>query len=129
VNVSFATLQRAKSHQAFDVTMIASPVDSESESDEEEEDIYEDDGEEDYAMLSLQTHVPRVGTPYSTVSIPPTPTAIHTYRSSSCCCPEARSFQERQQAKDDVKSLANDTSLTITVASQSPQTTAPPGLH
>ncbi|OBT78370.1 hypothetical protein VF21_02128 [Pseudogymnoascus sp. 05NY08] len=61
VDMGFATLQRVKSHQAFDVTMIASPVDYESESDEEEEeeeeDIYEDDGEEDYAMLSLQrTH-------------------------------------------------------------------------
>ncbi|OBT44722.1 hypothetical protein VE00_05289 [Pseudogymnoascus sp. WSF 3629] len=61
VDMGFATLQRVKSHQAFDVTMIASPVDSESESEDEEEeedeDIYEDDGEEDYAMLSLQrTH-------------------------------------------------------------------------
>ncbi|ELR06683.1 hypothetical protein VC83_05256 [Pseudogymnoascus destructans] len=58
VHMGFATLQRVKSHQAFDVTMIPSPADSESESDEDEdEDIYEDDGEEDYAMLSLQrTH-------------------------------------------------------------------------
>ncbi|KFY28262.1 hypothetical protein V493_03025 [Pseudogymnoascus sp. VKM F-4281 (FW-2241)] len=59
VDMGFATLQRVKSHQAFDVTMIPSPVDSKSESgdeeeEEEEEDTYEDDGEEDYAMLSLQ---------------------------------------------------------------------------
>ncbi|KFY25014.1 hypothetical protein V491_01934 [Pseudogymnoascus sp. VKM F-3775] len=55
VDMGFATLQRVKSHQAFDV-MIASPVEEEEEEDEEE-DIYEDDGEEDYAMLSLQrTH-------------------------------------------------------------------------
>lgn len=51
VDMGFATLQRVKSHQAFDVQMISSRVE------EEEEDIYEDDGEEDYAMLSLQrTH-------------------------------------------------------------------------
>ncbi|KFZ01933.1 hypothetical protein V501_09713 [Pseudogymnoascus sp. VKM F-4519 (FW-2642)] len=61
VDMGFATLQRVKSHQAFDVTMIPSPLDADSESDEEEEeddeDIYEDDGEEDYALLSLQrTH-------------------------------------------------------------------------
>ncbi|KFZ17064.1 hypothetical protein V502_04772 [Pseudogymnoascus sp. VKM F-4520 (FW-2644)] len=54
IDMGFATLQRVKSHQAFDVTMISSPVEQE---DDEEEDIYEDDGEEDYAMLSLQrTH-------------------------------------------------------------------------
>ncbi|KFY63260.1 hypothetical protein V496_04060 [Pseudogymnoascus sp. VKM F-4515 (FW-2607)] len=50
VDMGFATLQRVKSHHAFDVT-ISSPADE-----EEEEEIY-DDGEEDYAMLSLQrTH-------------------------------------------------------------------------
>lgn len=55
IDMGFATLQRVKSHQAFDVTMISSPA--EEDNDEEEEDIYEDDGEEDYAMLSLQrTH-------------------------------------------------------------------------
>lgn len=54
VDMGFATLQRVKSHHAFDVT-ISSPVDSEEE-EEDEEEIY-DDGEEDYAMLSLQrTH-------------------------------------------------------------------------
>ncbi|KAL5354726.1 hypothetical protein ACLOAV_000815 [Pseudogymnoascus australis] len=53
VDMGFATLQRVKSHHAFDVT-ISSPADEEEEDDEEE--IY-DDGEEDYALLSLQrTH-------------------------------------------------------------------------
>ncbi|OBT64027.1 hypothetical protein VE03_06695 [Pseudogymnoascus sp. 23342-1-I1] len=91
VDMGFATLQRVKSHQAFDV-MIASPVDSEEEEEEDEEEIY-DDGEEDYAMLSLQrTHShPASASPPDLIdeddsssedeAMPPSPPAdvVHTF--------------------------------------------------
>lgn len=72
------------------------------------------------------THVPRVGTPLSTVSIPPTPTAV-----PAVVVPKlgASKTEAREQAKEDVKSLANDTGLTKAIASQSSQSMAPPGLH
>ncbi|KFY42109.1 hypothetical protein V494_02587 [Pseudogymnoascus sp. VKM F-4513 (FW-928)] len=72
------------------------------------------------------THVPRVGTPLSTVSIPPTPTAVPAVVVPK---PGAPKTEAREQAKEDVKSLANDTGLTKAIASQSSQTMAPPGLH
>lgn len=72
------------------------------------------------------THVPRVGTPLSTVSIPPTPTAVPAVVVPK---PGALKTEAREQAKEDVKPLANDTGLTKAIASQSPQLMAPPGLH
>ncbi|OBT99932.2 transcriptional repressor proteinral negative regulator of transcription subunit 4 [Pseudogymnoascus verrucosus] len=72
------------------------------------------------------THVPRVGTPLSTVSIPPTPTPVPAVVVPK---PGASKTEAREQAKEDVKSLANDTGLTKAIASQSSQSMAPPGLH
>ncbi|ELR05211.1 hypothetical protein GMDG_01649 [Pseudogymnoascus destructans 20631-21] len=72
------------------------------------------------------THVPRVGTPLSTVSIPPTPTPVPAVVVPK---PGASKTEAREQAKEDVKSLANDTGLTKAIASQSSQLMAPPGLH
>lgn len=72
------------------------------------------------------THVPRVGTPLSTVSIPPTPTAVPAVVVPK---PGASKTEAKEQAKEDVKSLANDTGLTKVIASQSSQPMAPPGLH
>ncbi|KFY47110.1 hypothetical protein V495_02089 [Pseudogymnoascus sp. VKM F-4514 (FW-929)] len=72
------------------------------------------------------THVPRVGTPLSTVSIPPTPTAVPAVVVPK---PGASKAEVREQAKEDVKSLANDTGLTKAIASQSAQSMAPPALQ
>lgn len=74
------------------------------------------------------THVPRVGTPLSTVSIPPTPTAVPAVVVPK---PAAPKTEAREHAKEDVKSLANDTGLAKAIASQSShtQSMAPPGLH
>lgn len=72
------------------------------------------------------THVPRVGTPLSTVSIPPTPTAVPAVVVPK---PGAPKTEAKEQAKEEVKSLANDTGLTKAIASQSSQPMAPPGLH
>ncbi|OBT66816.1 hypothetical protein VE03_04097 [Pseudogymnoascus sp. 23342-1-I1] len=72
------------------------------------------------------THVPRVGTPLSTVSIPPTPTAVPAVVVPK---PGVSKTEAKEQAKENVKSLANDTGLTKAIASQSSQPMAPPGLH
>lgn len=69
------------------------------------------------------THVPRVATPLSTVSVPPTPTPVPAVVVAK---PAALAkAQAKEQAKDEIKSLANNTGLSKTIASQASQSFSP----
>ena len=94
---SLATLQRVKSHAAFEKMM-----------EEDEEAIYEDDGEEDYAMLTLSRTTSHPASPPELIdeeddssedeSMPPSPPAdvLHSFPESKS--PESKLSPSEQQA-------------------------------
>lgn len=63
-------------------------------------------------------HVPRVATPLSTVSVPPTPTPVPAVVVAK---PNLSKNKGKEQAKEDVKSLAANSGLSKTIASQASQ--------
>ena len=63
-------------------------------------------------------HVPRVATPLSTVSVPPTPTAVPAVIVQK---PNLSKIKNKEQAKEDVKSLASNSGLSKTIAAQASQ--------
>lgn len=67
---------------------------------------------------SAAMHVPRVATPLSTVSIPPTPTPVPAVVVAK---PNLSKSKVKEQAKEDVKSLAANSGLSKTIATQASQ--------
>lgn len=66
------------------------------------------------------SHVPRVATPLSTVSVPPSPTPVPAVIVLKKATASAKS-QSKDKAKEEVKTLATDSGLSKAIASQAAQ--------
>ena len=66
------------------------------------------------------SHVPRVATPLSTVSVPPSPTPVPAVILTKKATASAKS-QSKDKAQEEVKTLATDSGLSIAIANQAAQ--------